>query len=161
MESTRRYVEALTSSNLEEVSNVYQILLPSSSFRRSPSQCQTMAVGIVKLYVSLISQLFLLSDMVIMTSPSAAANLSRPPLLPVNSLSLSTAYYLQKILAEAQDCVADIISLDISSDASQDAKNLMDRLRWRFEGIFTSDWLRGMWTACRVFNHFTNSRSDF
>ncbi len=103
-----------------------------------------MAVGIVKLYVSLISQLFLLSDMVIMTSPSAASNLSHPPLLPTNSLSLSTAYYLQKILAEAQDCVTDIISLDISSDASQDAKNLMDSLRWRFEGIFASDWLRGM-----------------
>lgn len=136
----------LVSLNYEDF-NVCQIVQPSSSFRRSPSQCRTMTVGIVKHYISIISQMFMLSDMVIMTSPSASANHFRPSLLPTNSLSLSTAYYLQNILAEVQDCVSDIIFLDISRDVDQDVKNMIDSLRWRFLDILTNDWLRGMWHA--------------
>ena len=101
-----------------------------------------MALAIVKHYISLVSQTFMLSDVVIMTSPSADAANTRPPLLPV-SHSLSTAYHLQKILSEVQECINDIFSLNISTDVNQGLKSLLESLQWRFRDVLSQDWLRG------------------
>ena len=98
-----------------------------------------MALEIVKLYISLISQGFMLSDVVVMTNVTN----SRPPLLSTKSHSLSTAYHLQRILGEVQECVNDIKSLDISSEINQSLKSLLESIRWRFEDTLTSHWLRG------------------
>ncbi|KAJ3517910.1 hypothetical protein NLJ89_g205 [Agrocybe chaxingu] len=86
----------------------------SSGTRRSPTQCRTMALDIVKLYISLISEFFKLSDMAVMNAPGA--NNTPPPLLPKDSHSISTAYYLSKILADIQETVNDINGLEISQD---------------------------------------------
>ena len=99
-----------------------------------------MALEIVKLYISLISQGFMLSDVVIMTSNATD---SRPPLLSAKSHSLSTAYYLQRILGEVQECVNDVKSLDISSEINQSLKSLLESIRSKFEDVLTSHWLRG------------------
>jgi len=117
----------------------------SSGSRRSSSQCRTMAFDIVKLYISLISQTFVLSDMVVMTSATAAANYTPPPLLPTNSHSLSTAYHLSKLLAEVQECVTEINTLEISAEVSTGLKSMMESLKWRFEEVLTHNWLRGIY----------------
>ncbi|KAJ3514703.1 hypothetical protein NLJ89_g2225 [Agrocybe chaxingu] len=131
----------------------------SSGSRRSPSQCQTMAFDIVKLYISLISQTFVLSDMVVMTSPSNAATYTHPPLLPVDSHSPSTAHYLHKILREVQECVNEINALEISSDVSNGLKSLIESLKWRLEDVLVNAWLRD----ARMFYHlesWTVSRQE-
>ena len=121
------------------------MLQPSSNSgsRRSPSQCRTMALDIVKLYISLISQAFLLSDMVVMTSASSSSNYTPPPFLPKDSHSLSTAFHLQKIIVEVQDCVNDITALEISNEVTNGLKSLTESLKWRFEDVLTREWLRG------------------
>ena len=103
-----------------------------------------MALDIVKLYISLISQAFLLSDMVVMTSASSSSNYTPPPLLPKDSHSLSTAFHLQKIIVEVQDCVNDINALDISNEVTNGLKSLTESLKWRFEDVLMREWLRGM-----------------
>ena len=116
--------------------------LSNSGSRRSPTQCRTMALDIVKLYISLISQTFLLSDMVVMTS-ATSSNYAPLPLLPKDSHSLSTAFHLQKIIVEVQDCVNDINALEISNEVTNGLKSLTESLKWRFEDVLTRDWLRG------------------
>ncbi|CAA7268370.1 unnamed protein product [Cyclocybe aegerita] len=110
----------------------------SSGTRRSPTQCRTMALDIVKLYISLISEFFKLSDMAVMNAPGA--NNTPPPLLPKDSHSISTAYYLSKILVDIQETVNDVNGLEISQDTG--LKSLLESAKWRFEDILINHWLR-------------------
>ncbi|THH31004.1 hypothetical protein EUX98_g3179 [Antrodiella citrinella] len=109
--------------------------------RRSPSQCRTMALDVVKLYVSLLSEFFLFSDMAVM-SPLGSASNTTPPLLPKDSNSLTTAFHLMKILGEIQESVNEISVMEISHDASSSLKSLLESARWKFEDILVTAWLR-------------------
>ncbi|PPR03648.1 hypothetical protein CVT24_007762 [Panaeolus cyanescens] len=113
----------------------------SSGTRRSPTQCRTMAFDIVKLYISLISQIFKLSDVAVMSSANNQ-NSAAPTCIPNNSHSLCTAHYLQKILHEVQDCVNDVIAMDISTEIANGLKSLIESIRWRFVDVLTKAWLR-------------------
>jgi exocyst complex component 2 len=97
-----------------------------------------MALDIIKLYVSLISQFFKLSDMAVMTSPGG----STPPSLPTNSNSLCTAHYLMKILGEVQETVNELNAMEISNEAASGLKNLLETAKWRFEDLLITGWLR-------------------
>lgn len=101
-----------------------------------------MALDIVKLYVSLVSEFFKLSDMAIMASPGRA-NEPLPALLPQNSNSLTTVYFLMKILNEIQETVNDLTALDISTESASSLRSLLDSTKWRFEDILIATWLRG------------------
>ncbi|KAF8828192.1 hypothetical protein HHX47_DHR4000567 [Lentinula edodes] len=115
----------------------------SSSSRRSPSQCRTMALDIVKLYISFLSQFFNLSDMAVTSSPGIpSSNDATSTLLPSNSNSLSTAHYLLKIFGEIQDCVNELNAMEISGDVSASLKGLLDSTKWRFEDVLIAAWLR-------------------
>ena len=109
----------------------------SSGSRRSASQCRTMALDVVKLYISLISEFFILSDM------SASPKSKVPPLLPVSSHSMSTAYYLLKMLNDIQDTVNELNLMEISNETSASLKNLLESVKWRFEDVLVAAWLRG------------------
>ncbi|KIL63509.1 hypothetical protein M378DRAFT_164391 [Amanita muscaria Koide BX008] len=113
----------------------------SGGSRRSPTQCRTMVFDMVKLYISLVSEFFNLSDVAVMASPSASSH-SLSPFIPTNSTSLSTAYYLQKILVELQDCSSDINALDISSDIASSLRSLIESVKWRFDDILIHGWLQ-------------------
>ncbi|KAI0777231.1 exocyst complex component Sec5-domain-containing protein [Trametes elegans] len=110
----------------------------TSSSRRSPTQCRTMALDIIKLYVSLLSEFFLFSDMAVM-SPGRNTT---PPLFPKSCNSLTTAYHLMKLLGEVQDSVNDITGIEISSEATSSLKNLLESARWKFADILVNAWLR-------------------
>ncbi|KAF8899761.1 exocyst complex component sec5 [Gymnopilus junonius] len=111
----------------------------STGTRRSLSQCRTMALDIVKLYISLISEFFKLSDVAVMTSLGGSYN-STPPLVPKNTHSACNAYYLLKILSDIQDTVNELNGLEISQDNG--LKNLLESVKWRFEDILIESWLR-------------------
>ncbi|KAF8222395.1 hypothetical protein L208DRAFT_1413490 [Tricholoma matsutake] len=112
----------------------------ATSTRRSPTQSRTMVLDIVKLYISLISDFFKLSDMAVMTSPSS--NSSTLSLLPVDSNSLVTAHYLLKILGELQEGVSELNGMEISSEASSSLKNFLESAKWKFTDILVNAWLR-------------------
>ncbi|KAG5643067.1 hypothetical protein DXG03_001595 [Asterophora parasitica] len=115
--------------------------LSSSGTRRSPTQSRSMALDVVKLYISLVSEFFTLSDMAV-----ASPNANNPPPadanLPGDSHSLSTAYYLMKILGEMQETVNELHALEISPDVSSSLKSLLDSAKWRFEDVLVGAWLQ-------------------
>lgn len=100
-----------------------------------------MALDVVKLYITLLSEFFKLSDVTVMANQGSKSTL--PPLLPADTNSFLTAHYLVKILGEIQDSVNELNGMDISSDAASGLKSLMESTRWRFEDILTHVWLRG------------------
>ena len=110
----------------------------TTSGRRSLSQCRTMALDIVKLYISLISEFFKLSDVAVM----GGTYNSNPRLIPKNTHSPCTAYYLLKISADIQETVNELNGLEISQDNV--LKGFLESVRWRFEDILVESWLRGM-----------------
>ncbi|KAI0634867.1 exocyst complex component Sec5-domain-containing protein [Trametes polyzona] len=110
----------------------------ASSSRRSPTQCRTMALDIIKLYISLLSEFFLFSDMAVM-SPGRNTT---PPLFPKSSNSLTTAHHLMKILGEIQDSVNDVAGMEISGEATSSLKSLLESARWKFADLLVNAWLR-------------------
>ncbi|KAF9226332.1 hypothetical protein BS17DRAFT_698632 [Gyrodon lividus] len=128
---------------------------PSGS-RRSAQQCRHMALDIVKLYVSLVSEFFNLSDVAVMQRNTQS---SSPPLLPSHSNSLTTSRFLIKILIEFQDCVNEVTGMEIVAEASASLRNLMESARWRIGDVLINAWLRD----ANVFHHletWTPSTSD-
>ncbi|KZT10260.1 uncharacterized protein LAESUDRAFT_721596 [Laetiporus sulphureus 93-53] len=112
-----------------------------STSRRSPTQCRTMALDIVKLYISLLSEFFMFSDSIMSSPPNTTID-TTPPLLPRNSNALTTGHQLMKIIGEIQDSVNDINGMEISSEASSSLKGLLESARWKFEDILTHAWIR-------------------
>lgn len=107
-----------------------------------------MASDVIRLYISLISQFFTLSDMAV-TSPKAdsvvgGVIISFPPFVPQRAHALTSGHYLTRVLSEIQDCVNEIIAMDISSDVNSGVRGLLESARWRFEGALTNVWLRGL-----------------
>ncbi|KAH9477696.1 Exocyst complex component SEC5A [Psilocybe cubensis] len=137
-----------------------------ASSRRSPRQCRTMVYDIVKLYISLISQAFMLSDVAVMSRSQSsqlltggpesknyhsknyqgAAPYQSPAIFPHESASLSTAFYLQNILGEVVECAGDLIGLDLDAPGSAEVKNglksLIESLKWRSIDFLGNEWIR-------------------
>jgi len=103
-----------------------------------------MAVDIIKLYVSLLSEFFIFSDMAVMRPTPTEGG--RAPLLPDDSNSLTTAHYLMKILAEIQDNVNEINSMEISGEVTSSLRGLLDSAKWGFEDVLVHAWVRGTFT---------------
>ena len=101
-----------------------------------------MALDIVKLYISLLSEFFTLSDVAVMASASKT-NAKQPAFLPTQSNSFITAFFLMKILGEIQDSTNELNGMEISNEATSGLKNLLESTKWRFEDILTNTWLRG------------------
>ena len=100
-----------------------------------------MALDVIKLYISLLSEFFMFSDMAVMSPGRSSA----PPAFPACSNSLTTAHYLMKILGEIQDSVNDVSGLDISSEATSSLKSLLESARWKFEDLLVNAWQRGQY----------------
>ena len=102
-----------------------------------------MALDVVKLYISLLSEFFLFSDKAVVMTPPGSSSNTTPPLLPKDSNSITTAHHLMKILGEIQESVTEINGMEISNDASSSLKSLLESARWKFEDILIHAWLRG------------------
>ncbi|THH07884.1 hypothetical protein EW145_g3080 [Phellinidium pouzarii] len=129
--------------------------------RRSPTQCRSMASDVIRLYISLLSQFFTLSDMAVSSptlvdGPNGATTITFPPFVPQRAHALTTAYYLTRILAELQECVSEVILMDVSTDANAGLKGLLESARWRFEGALTNVWLRDI----NIFHHLETWTPD-
>ncbi|EIN08849.1 hypothetical protein PUNSTDRAFT_143551 [Punctularia strigosozonata HHB-11173 SS5] len=107
-----------------------------STSRRSPNQVRTMALDIVKLYISLLSEAFVLTDM------RSAGSSVTPLLLPKHSNVITTGHYLMKALAEIQDTVNEVLGMELGNEASSVLKNLLESARWKFEDVLVQAWQR-------------------
>jgi exocyst complex component 2 len=136
----------------------YKKNTPAITSRRSPSQVRMMALDIIKLYVSLLSEFFVFSDMAVMTPPTEG---SSAQLLPDNSNSLTTAHYLMKILTEIQDNVNEINSMEISGDMSSSLRGLLESAKWGFEDVLTHAWVRDAHSFCYLETWALSSSEPF
>ncbi|TFY53460.1 hypothetical protein EVJ58_g9441 [Rhodofomes roseus] len=100
-----------------------------------------MALDIVKLYISLLSEFFMFSDSRVSSPPNTVAE-ATPPLLPRDSNSLTTAHQLMRVIGEIQDSVNDVNGMEIANEASSSLKGLLESARWKFEDIVIHGWLR-------------------
>lgn len=129
---------------------------------RPVSACRQMACDIMKLYINTISQFFTLSDMVIVTSPSAnGVRPAVPAFVPTGTTVLAAAYYAEKVSAEVSDCANEMMGIDVGKEATQITRAMLDSLRWRMLEVVSTTWLRG--ELCRVAssNSQTHRRSIF
>ena len=113
----------------------------TSSSRRSPTQVRTMALDIVRLHISLVSEFFVFTDMAV-RSPGFSAD-NTPANMPDASNSLTTAHFLVRALGELLESVNEVNALEISSEVSASLKAFVESARWRFEDVLTMAWLRG------------------
>ncbi|CED82783.1 Sec5 subunit of exocyst complex [Phaffia rhodozyma] len=103
------------------------------SANRPPTQCRKMAVDIIKLYISLLASFFSFT-------PSVSNNHELPPFVPTQSTSLTSAVYANRILSEITECVNDINAGEISSEARDQLKNLLEHARGKFIEVICEGW---------------------
>lgn len=99
-----------------------------------------MALDIVKLYISFIVEFFMFSDVEI-TSPTRSEN--HASLLPKVSNSITTAYFLIKLLGEVQETMSEVGALEISSEVSTNTKSFLESARRGFQETLIQAWKRG------------------
>ncbi|KZO98600.1 hypothetical protein CALVIDRAFT_562045 [Calocera viscosa TUFC12733] len=105
--------------------------------RRSPAQIRTMSLELTRIYVSLISEHFTLSDALASPQPSTTFIF-----LPPVTNSLTSAHYLEKLLGELNDCVGDVMGLEMGGgiEAGEGLKGLVETARWRYVDVLCEGW---------------------
>src|SRR6266542_6429507 len=99
---------------------------------RKVDQCEKMASGVIELYASFLSELFTLSPVPNEIPDTPIIKYERPSFVPLHSDSVTTCYFLIRILNEMNECLIDINSINMASDASGTLSELMDQTRWCF-----------------------------
>ncbi|KAI0340406.1 hypothetical protein BDW22DRAFT_1360370 [Trametopsis cervina] len=127
----------------------------SVASRRSPTQVRTMALDVIKQYISLLSEFFTFSDVAVAASQPTNYTTPVSP-LPRDSNALTTTQYLMRILGEIQETVNELNSMEISSEATSSLKGLLESARWKFEDILVHAWLRDS----NVFYHLEDWRGS-
>ncbi|CAG8528764.1 23855_t:CDS:10 [Cetraspora pellucida] len=103
---------------------------------RKVEQCQNMAKGVIDLYASLLSEFFSLPPL----SASQDSAHQTSSFIPLQSDSVTTCYFLTKILNGMSECVNDINSINMASDVSYALQRLMEQTRWKFVEIICEAW---------------------
>ncbi|CAG8674429.1 4002_t:CDS:10, partial [Dentiscutata heterogama] len=103
---------------------------------RKVEQCQNMAKGVIDLYASLLSEFFSLPPL----SGDHTSDRPTSSFIPVQSDSVTTCYFLTKILHGMRECVNDINSINMASDVSNALQILMEHTRWKFVEIICVAW---------------------
>jgi exocyst complex component 2 len=101
-----------------------------------------MALEIVKLYISLLSEFFVLSDMAV-ASASGPGSSTTPPMFPADSNAITTAHYLAKVLAEINETIGEINNVGLATDAGSLTQDLIASARWKFTDVLIHAWQRG------------------
>jgi exocyst complex component 2 len=107
---------------------------------RSPTQCRTMVLDMVRSYIALLSEFFSLSDM---AAASASKSGVLPTFLPFGSDTLTTSHYLIRILGEITECVNELQGMDVSGDTNSSLRDLLETATWKFEETLCATWSRG------------------
>lgn len=101
-----------------------------------------MVLDIVRSYIALLSEFFTLSDMA--TSTNSTKPGSIPRFVPAGSDSLTTSFYLTRLLHEILECINEVTAMEVSADANAGLKALLETATWKFEEALCRTWYRGM-----------------
>lgn len=108
-----------------------------------------MASEIIKLYISSLSSYFTLSDAALADSRKEK-EAPVPPFVPAGSTVFCSAHYAEVLIDELADCVAELHVSDISGEAVNGLKSLVENTRWRMMEVVTASWAKGMFVSIVV-----------
>lgn len=106
-----------------------------------------MALEVVKLYISLLSTFFTLSDVSISESSrskSQGENMPVPSFVPSGTTVLSACHFGEKLVEDVNEGIGELMGVDIGSEAGNGLRNMLDSLKWRLQEVVTALWARGM-----------------
>lgn len=101
-----------------------------------------MVLEIVQSYIAFLSEFFSLSDMAAAASSKAPSTL--PKFLPTGSDSLTTSWHLIKLFGEVNECIVELLGLEVSNEMGAVLKELGETVTWKFEETICATWMRGM-----------------
>ncbi|KIR69024.1 exocyst protein [Cryptococcus bacillisporus CA1873] len=110
---------------------------------RPANTCRIMALEILKLYSSLLSQFFKLSD------PSVAESTSRkdgshqlPSFVPAGSTVITACYFAEKLVEYVSDCAGELAVHEVVNDSGNSMKGLIESMKWKMEEVIGASWAR-------------------
>ncbi|CAJ0642462.1 13578_t:CDS:10 [Entrophospora sp. SA101] len=109
---------------------------------RKVEQCQNMAKGVIDLYALLLFRFFSIDPTQTFSEDIATTAIptTSPLFVPSYSDSITTCYFLTRILHVISDCVNDINSINMASDVSGALITLMKQIRGKFTEIICNVW---------------------
>ena len=116
-----------------------------SASRRPQTLPRSMGVEIIKLYVSLLSQFFTLSDVAIAESAirKDGAAPPIPPFVPEGTNALVACHFGEKLVEEIVETVSDLMHVELGNEAGASLKGMVESLRWRMMEVIAAAWARG------------------
>lgn len=116
-----------------------------SATHRPASTCRSMALEIIKLYVSSLSQFFTLSDVGVSESSKRTTDeIELPPFVPAGTTVITAAFFAERLIEEVSDCVGELLAVEVAAEAGHSLRNMTDSLRWRFEEVMAATWANGV-----------------
>ena len=103
-----------------------------------------MALEIIKLYVSSISQFFTLSDISVAESSKLTTDeIELPPFVPEGTSSLTACYHGESLVEEVSECVGELLAVEVAGEGGHGLRAMADSLRWRVEEVLAATWSSG------------------
>ena len=108
-----------------------------------------MALEIIRLYTTTLSQIFTLSDVAIAeaTIREDGEDPPIPPFVPAGTTVMTACFFSEKLVEEVAECAGELMTVDVGGEAGQGLRSMLDSLRWRFEEVIAATWARGESTS--------------
>jgi exocyst complex component 2 len=105
-----------------------------------------MALEVVKLYISLLSTFFTLSDVSVSQTACRQAedSIPVPPFVPPGTTVLAACYFAERLVEDVNEGISELMGVDIGSEAGNGLKNMLESLRWRMQEVIAATWARGL-----------------
>ena len=103
-----------------------------------------MAMEIVELYISHLSNFFGLSDPSL-DAPKRQDEEAKPlpTFVPLGTTVLTACHFGEKLVEEVYDGITDLMGVDVGGESGSGLKSMLHALRSRFQGIISTSWARG------------------
>ncbi|KIR53565.1 exocyst protein [Cryptococcus gattii Ru294] len=110
---------------------------------RPANTCRIMALEILKLYSSLLSQFFKLSDPAVAESTSHKDGSHQlPSFVPAGTTVITACYFAEKLVEYVSDCAGELAVHEIVNDSGNSMKGLIESMKWKMEEVIGAAWAR-------------------
>ncbi|EIW69869.1 hypothetical protein TREMEDRAFT_29687 [Tremella mesenterica DSM 1558] len=132
--------------------------------RRPASTCRSMASEIIKLYTSLLSQFFTLSDVAVAESNRKKSDINPPipSFVPLSTSVITACFFGEKLVEEVAECTGELAAVDVGSESSNALRGMLDSLRWRMLEVISSTWTRDSKVLHELedWTHYSSSKAS-
>lgn len=106
-----------------------------------------MAIEIIKLYTTTLSQFFTLSDVSVAEAATKKDGMNPPipPFVPAGTTVIAACFFSERLVDEVAECAGELSAVDVGNEAGQVLRSMLESLRWRFEEVIAATWVRGEW----------------